>query len=190
MRLLSALALSAFVSLVACGGGSSKAEAPDAPDASVVADAGDAAADGDAGAPAPEGTALVATFNGETRPLTRAQFGTTARTDTLHVEAHEGGSAACPDEGSPTPDRTFVVSSVPRDAAAGSVVSEADGVTAGFFDFVGEQLQGKPVASATAVRVTIVSIEDATVRLEVEATFEQGTVRGRIDASLCASLSE
>jgi hypothetical protein len=141
-------------------------------------------------------TNVVADIGGVSRTLARAQFGTSKSDSgkpTLHVEAHEGGDPACPNENSPATDRTLVVSGVPE-GAPGETFTEADGVTAAFFDFKGDQLAGKPLTKATAVKVTLVTLDlpatPVSVELDVDATFPEGSVKGRIYALYCASMSD
>src|SRR5689334_19799232 len=121
-----ALLATAILALGACSSSSGGAPAPGS----------DASAD-DAGADAPgtcdgacRTTALVATFGSKTGTLDRAQLGVDHGDtgDTLHVEAHHGGDPACPTASSPTPDRTFVLSGVPRTASVGATLTESDGV--------------------------------------------------------------
>lgn len=149
--------------------------------------------------PGPSDTALEANINGVKRPLDRAQFGTEqddAGAERFYIEAHAGGDPACPDPdaGSGTsPERTLVLSGVPR-AAVGKTFTKADGVAAAYFDFVGDQLTGSPLTKATAVTATIVAVDAAQspkfVEVDVDATFAEGTVKGRIHAEYCASMSQ
>jgi hypothetical protein len=139
-------------------------------------------------------TNAVVTIEGVTRTLERAQFGLDAN-GTFHIEAHEGGDPKCPDQTSPSPKRTLILTGV-KHAAPGTKESKADGVNASFLDFVGDQLpEGTPFTKATAITVEIVAIKGAAgaeteVELEVDATFAEGTVKGRVFAELCQSLSE
>lgn len=165
--------------------------------ASSPPDDGQDAGDGGAAPDAPvatKTTAITADIGGVSRSLTRAHFGILKNGDQrkFHVEAYEGGEG-CPEENSPSPKRTFIVSELPR-RDPGSVVSKADGITSGFLDFVGDQLVEKPTTVASAVGVTIVAIDEGEtpegVEIEVESTFAEGKVSGRIYATYCASMSD
>jgi hypothetical protein len=159
-------------------------------------DASDATADGSGASKSCEGacktTALEADFGGQKRPLDRAQFGTDTTDALLHVEAHAGGDPACPTQQSPTPDRTLVVTGVPR-RATGRTLTQADGVKGAFFDFKGD-LGLAPLVRSTAMSVTVVAEDAATppawVALDVVATFAEGTVKGHLYGAFCLSLSD
>lgn len=194
-----ALAWVTAVGLIAC---SPSTESPvSEPDASSVQpDAGAEPPDGGAdlldGAAPPADTAktsLEVEVNGVTRTLTRAQFGTdgAGAEQQLHVEAYQGGDPACPDEDAPTPNRTVVLAGVPGVAEPGDVFTEADDVAFALLDHTGDQLPAKPIASATAVKVTVVKIDVPTsVELEVEATLEGGgRAAGRLFATYCESMT-
>lgn len=179
-------------------GGASDAAAPDAADG-TRADGG-AGQDAEAtDATAPGKTALEAKINGVSRPLDRAQLGTErddAGAALLYVEAHSGGDPACPDPdggAAPSPERTLVLSGVPR-GAPGSSHTFSDGVRAAYFDFTGDQLSDAPLTKATAVTATIVAVDSAdppaSADIDIEATFPEGTVTGRVHATYCASLSQ
>lgn len=162
-------------------------------------DAGSADARATTDAPASTGdTSIDAKIGGVTKTLDRAQFGTEtddAGEPRAHVEAHLGGDAACPSTSpdaasSAQPQYTLVVSNVPRGAVGETFTKAADGVTGAYFDFVGDQLTGpKPFTQATAVKVTIVATSSTKFEFDVEATFPEGTVKGRIAADFCQSLS-
>ena len=185
--------------VLACSG---TEPAPSSPAAST--DAGATAPSGDAGAgeqdaaeaggaiPSPtKKTDLEATINAVTRTLDRAQYGTTTEgaSETLYLEAHEGGVAECPEK--ETPKRTLIVSGVPK-GAPGDTFTTGDGVGVSLFDFAGDQVTtAKPFTTAKAAKVTIVALEDgASAEIEVEATFDEGTVKGRLYATYCAAMSE
>lgn len=163
----------------------------------------DAGKDKDTGAPkdaAPTGltptrkTTAIANIENVQRTLERAQFGLDAD-GTFHIEAHEGGDPKCPDQTSPSPKRTLIITGV-KHAAAGTKESKADGVNGSFLDFAGDQLpDGTPFSKATAITVEIVAIKGAAgaeteVELELDATFAEGTIKGRVFAEFCQSLSE
>ncbi|AKV01260.1 hypothetical protein AKJ09_07923 [Labilithrix luteola] len=140
-------------------------------------------------------TSLEADIGGVKAPLDRGQYGTdgTGAAQTLHIEAYAGGDPACPKQGSPSPDRTFVLSGIPI-GAVGSKLTQADGVTAAYLDYKGDQLPSKPITNATAVEATLVEKDSATppawVAVDVKATFPEGTMQGHVFASYCQSLSQ
>jgi hypothetical protein len=152
-------------------------------------DAGAGEKDGSLPVP-PETTSVDVVIGGVSRTLERAQFGRSKDDagETLYIEAHEGGDPACPTESTPTPKRTVIVSNVPL-GAAGTVYTKADGIAVSFLDFTGDQLDGKPLSKATAATVTIVAIESMSVELDVDATFAEGTAKGRLYAEHCESLN-
>lgn len=157
----------------------------------VVTEAGGAAEDaGETADAAPaKQTSLAATINDVVRTLDRAQFGVTKADDTLYLEAHEGGVAECPEK--ETPKRTVIVRDVPK-GAPGTAFTKADGISVALLDFAGDQITAqKPSTTATAASVTIVDIvDDESVEIEVDATFPEGTVKGRIYATYCAAMNE
>lgn len=136
-------------------------------------------------------TKAEAKINDVSRTLDRAQFGVTkeAGGETLYIEAHEGGVAACPE--SETPKRTLIIDGVPK-GAPGDRFTKDDGIKVSFFDFEGAQITTpNPLITATAVTVTVVALDDkASVELEVDATFDQGTVKGRVYGAYCEAMSQ
>jgi hypothetical protein len=160
------------------------------------ATSGDSSTTGDSATPTGK-TSVDAEINGVTQTLTRAQFGTEnddAGKPRVHVEAHLGGAPECPSSdpdaaAGAQPQYTLVVSNIPKGNAGESFTKAGNGVTAAYFDFVGDQLDTKPLTQATAVKVTIVATSSATFELDVEATFPEGTAKGRISAEYCQSLS-
>lgn len=199
------LALASLFVVAACSssGGSS------GPGPSASNDAGTAAdGSGDASANASDAstfstcdgacatTALTATFDGKSEPLTRAQFGFVKADgggSRLHIEAHDGGSPACPTSASPTTDRTLVFEDVPIPEGA-TPISASDGVRAAFFDFKGTLLPQTPLAKATTIKlVPTAAISEggavAMVAFDVELTFPSGgTVKGHFFAEHCATM--
>jgi len=139
-------------------------------------------------------TSLVATFDGKSKTLTRAQYGTT-KTDAgktiIHLEAHEGGDPACPTQSSPTPDRTLVVENV-LDPADHSTQGTADGVRAALFDFEGSLLGGTDVlAKATSVKLELDGPAAPEFGMKVTMVFPQGgKLEGHLYATHCASMDE
>jgi len=199
----------AIAAFVACSDDKTSSSGPTADSGASSSSGGSSSGDdGDASgsdssstadAPAPTGeTDALATIGGISHTLERAQFGTEtddAGKPRAHVEAHLGGDPACP---SSDPDAaagaqaqyTLVVSNVPRGAVGETFTKAADGVTGAYFDFVGDQLTGpKPLTQATVVKVTIVATSPLKFEFDVEATFPEGTVKGRIAAEYCDSLS-
>lgn len=169
-------------------GGSSSGSSGD--DASTDSSTGDSST--------PTGkTSVDVEINAITHTLVRAQFGTEnddAGKPRAHVEAHLGGAPECPSSdpdaaAGAQPQYTLVVSNVPRGNAGDTFSKAGDGVTAAYFDFVGDQLDVKPLTQATAVKVTIVATSGTTFEFDVEATFPEGTAKGRIAAEYCQSLS-
>ncbi len=141
-------------------------------------------------------TALTATFNGVSQPLTRAQFGyvlTDGGADKLHIEAHFGGSPACPTMSSPQTDRTLVMEDVPEPSGT-TALTKADGITAALFDFKGDLLTMSTYATASTITLTpvtssFVSRDAAFVAFDVDLTFPQGgTLKGHLYATHCASM--
>jgi len=204
-------ATSVLVPIVACSddpttgpsvtpeGGADSTTPPAENDAATGADTNDPAKKDASLAPTGK-TAVTATLNGVSRNVVRAQFGKSvadAAKETFRIEAHDGGDPACPSQSSPTPKRTLLLAGVPR-GFPGTTFTKADGVSATFFDFADEQLEGAPLTKATAVTVTIVALDvpsappdgSAIVEIEVDATFAEGTVKGRVAATYCGSLSD
>lgn len=169
----------------------------DAGEATDVDASGDAAEPVDAGDAAPQKTTATATFGGKTISFDRAQFGvvTDAAGSVVQIELHEGGEAACPTETSPTPLRTLILAGLKLPLAAGTR-TYADGARATLLDFKGDVLAGPEPARATAVTVSIESArvradafaEGDSVVLDLDATFPDGTVAGRVVAARCASM--
>lgn len=196
---LLAMGLSAALVSAACSkaAAESKDSANDAgevgDDDDVVGDDDDLTPDaGSSDAPKPtKKTTAVVDINGVKRTLERGQFGTTkdGADETLYVEAHEGGVEACPE--TETPKRTMIVSNVPL-GAVGDSFDEGDGVTVSFLDFTGDQITtDNPTTKATKAKVTLIAYgaEDS-VEIEVEATFDEGTAKGRVFATYCEAMSD
>lgn len=119
---------------------------------------------------------FVATFDGAAAAFDRAQFGIETGGETRHVEAFGGGDPACPSESSPTPQRTLVF------AGVGGATPKLS-----YFDFVGS---GAPLVKAKTLTITnVVKLADV-VAFDVDATFDNGTVKGHVAATLCDSLSD
>ncbi len=176
---------------------SSVAPSPDggAGEGNTNADGGGGADAASAAATGPltptKATNVETKINGVSRTLDRAQFGVTkeASGETLYLEAHEGGVPACPE--SETPKRTLIIDGVPK-GAPGDRFTKDDGIKVSFLDFEGAQITTpNPLISATAATVTIVALDDkASLELEVDATFDQGTVKGRVYGAYCAAMSQ
>jgi hypothetical protein len=194
-------AVGLFVSFacVACSSSETGATAPGAnadsgvqPETDAGVTSGDAAVKGDTCEDACKVVSMDVIVDAQTLPLQRAQFGTETVDGgaAYHVEAHAGGSPACPDQNSPTPDRTLVVTAIPQLAAGGSA-TYAEGVRAAFFDF--KTPNAAPILKASAVKVTVVAVDPAAkpawIALDVDATFPTGTAKGHLYATFCDSLS-
>lgn len=157
-------------------------------------DAGkDAARDGDSasgGLTPTRKTTAVVTVGAVKRTLERAQFGMNLD-GTFHIEAHEGGDPACPDQSSPTPKRTLIVHGV-KNAAPGTKQTKAQGLSVTLLDFANDQLPpGQLASKATAAVVEVVTIQGTTeVEVELDVTLAEGTVKGRVFAEHCPSLNE
>ncbi|MBN9160078.1 MAG: hypothetical protein BGO98_28265 [Myxococcales bacterium 68-20] len=184
-----------FGSLAGCSGESPTRGTPD--EAGRRADSGSSESEpgtadaGDAGLAPTKRTSLEVTIGDVARTLDLGEF-VSEKGDAgqvLYIEAHEGGDPGCPAYSSAT-KRTLIVSDLPI-GAPGDVFTKADGITVGLLDFEGDLLQGGgPVADATAVTITFVAIDGtSSVEIEVDATFDQGTAKGRIHATYCESLS-
>lgn len=143
-------------------------------------------------------TTLTVSYQGKSVALTRAQFGIPKSQGgkIFHVEAHDGGSSACPTQSSPSPDRTLVIEDVPafRDTTD---LGSNDGVRAAFFDFAGTLLPDTPLAKATNVvlhpvaRAQDPSGKLTAIALDVDMTFPQGmTLKGHLFAEHCDSMDE
>jgi len=139
-------------------------------------------------------TALAITWGSHQLTLNRAQLGLEPADGGpfLYVEAHLGGAPECPSNSSPTPDQTFILANVPS-GPAGSIYTMADGVRGTLFDFAGTLWPDVRPASAVAVQVTVVQrvlepAASAFVVLDVNATFDGGTLSGRLAAPHCDSL--
>ena len=177
------------------GSSSSSGGSSGAPDAGAVIeeDAGsdeDAASGRDGSGPTPtKKTSVEATLNQVVRTLDESQYGVTKADDTLFFEVNEGGVLECPEK--ETPKRKLIVRDVPQ-GAPGTKFTKADGIGVSLIDFTGDQITTpNPSTTASAVTVTIVNIVvDASVELEVDATFPEGTVKGRIYSTHCAGMDE
>lgn len=199
LPLVSFLVAGSLALVMACSDDDRSAGSSGAPDSGVDAGGGEKTND-DAGAdasdarvftpPAPTAeTSVEATINGVVRTLHRAQFGITKADGTLYIEAYEGGVPACPEE--ETPKRTLIVRDVPV-GRPGQQFTKSDGVFVTLLDFIGDQIDDlKPSTTATALTVTIVKIIDGeSVEIDVDATFPEGTVKGRIYATYCSAMNE
>ena len=194
----------ALASSAACSSTATPAES----DAAVPSDAGgadtstvptDAGARSDAdAAPACSGAcrtlSLDATYGAKKAGFQRAQFGWDKKGATVSgvtVEIHAGGAPECPKQSSPTPDRTLIVSSIPVGSES-RVLGTADGIAVTLLDFK-EALTTKPLDKATSVKLTVVALEGEppqNVAFDLEATFEEGTIKGHVFAEHCTSMDE
>ena len=176
------------------GSSSSSGGSSGTPDAGAVVeeDAGsdeDAAEAGGSGLTPTKKTSVDATLNQVVRTLDESQYGVTKADDTFFIETNEGGILECPEK--ETPKRKLIVRDVPR-GAPGTQFTKADGIGVSLIDFTGDQITTQnPSTTASAVTVTIVEIAaDASVELELDATFPEGTVKGRIYSVHCAGMDE
>jgi hypothetical protein len=136
--------------------------------------------------------------------LSEAAFGVSApeQTDSgrweLYVELWEGGLTGCPDETSATPSRTVILSGLARQAET-SPVTEADGLSLVLLDYDGDIVTGaSPISRASSVTVTTVSQDPCAdeactgalemLVLDLEGTFEEGSLSGRVEARHCESM--
>lgn len=195
----------ALAALIAACGSTPVSPSP-TDDASVdAAPARDAAADVPDGAPPPSDaapacdgdcrkTSLEAVYGQKTAGFTRAQHGWDKKNGVVsgvQIEAHFGGNAECPRQNSPTPDRTLIVSGIPV-GSAGRTLSLADGIAVTLLDFK-NALTDKPLDKSTAATVKVVAIEGEppeNVVLDLEATFDGGTIRGHVFAEHCTTMDE
>jgi hypothetical protein len=197
------LAIGALFSASACGSnghGGATAAAPTTDGSASTEDAGSDAPMSTTPATCDDAcrkTDLVVTFDGNSEKLTRAQFGFVVSdgggAQKLHIEAHDGGSPACPTESSPTTDRTLVLEDVPvRDPD--TEVTSSDGVRAAFFDFAGTLLPNTPLAKATKVTLRTRAVVDEAnvlrgIAFDVDIVFPQHmTLKGHLFAEHCASM--
>ena len=151
---------------------------------------------------------LEVEFGAQRVPIERAVFGLTAPEASesgqweLHIEALHGGFEGCPNQGSPTPERTLIVSGLAL-PELGVDQTWDQGVRATLLDFQGDLVPDPPFfARATAVTASSVAADLCTecvgdvtrpdpegfVALDVQSTFEQGTVGGRLYALHCQSM--
>jgi hypothetical protein len=127
-------------------------------------------------------TNVAATFNA-TRTLDSAYYGITFDTNNLHVEAYRRASTGCPTMSSPTPDYTLVLGEVSPTQSMSNLA------TANILDFKGDLLGGPLGVAATQVKVDRTAGADGMfIALDVDLTFQAGTVVGHIFAAHCASL--
>lgn len=144
---------------------------------------------------------LAASFGGEPFPFERAVFGLTppdqaeSGTWELYIEALSGGFEGCPKEDSPTPKRSLILSGLTLPN------SDTPQQTSGtLFDYEGDLLSGDaPFLRASSVTLTPRAWDICTdcyntpspsgfLSLDVDATFEGGTVSGTLYATPCTSL--
>ena len=118
-----------------------------------------------------------------TRTLDSAYYGVTFDTNNLHVEAYRRASTGCPTMSSPTPDYTLVLGEVSPTQPMSNMA------TANILDFKGDLLGGPLGAAATQVKIDRTAGEAGMfIALDVNLTFQAGTVVGHIYATHCSSL--
>jgi len=150
---------------------------------------------------------LSATFNGEQSPLSRAVYGLSAASTTdsgqveVYIEAFEGGDEGCPTMSSPTPKRTLILSGLKVPLTEMTKTKE-DGLNAKLIDYEGGLLGGELFASPEQLKIKAVatnlcvecleksspSDEDGFISLDLELSFSQGALSGRLYAVHCDSL--
>lgn len=136
--------------------------------------------------------ALDGVYGPKTAKFERAQFGWDKKGPTvvgITTEIHAGGSPACPTQSSPTPDRTLVVSGITV-GSEGRTLTLADGIAVTLLDFK-EALTKKPLDKATQVKLTVIAMEGTppeNVAFDLEATFEEGTIKGHVFAQHCTTM--
>jgi hypothetical protein len=120
-----------------------------------------------------------------TRMLDKAFYGVN-NDGTLHVEAHRGGVATCPQMNSPTPDYSLIIGRV---AAMSAPMGSS---TANFLDYTGDMLPNNQIgAAATNVNLSNITYTAGTfVALDGEITFDAGMITGHLYAIYCTSLDE
>lgn len=163
-------------------------------DAGQNVDAGQSADAGpqDAGSPDAStpfddgGTRLLGVVGSRRGPFERAQHGVELDGG-LYVEAHFGGDPACPDMNSPTPSRTVIIAGL-QALTDGGVVTYADGLRVTLLDFNGT-LTTEPFVRSTTTRATLVEVQPGvSLQFTVEASFDGGSITGRVVAPHCGSL--
>lgn len=150
---------------------------------------------------------MSANINGKRAPVSRAVYGLSAASTTdsgqieVYIEGFEGGDEGCPTMNSPTPKRTLILSGL-KVPLTQTTKTKEDGLFAKLIDYEGELLGGELFASPEQIKVTAVatnlcveclgksspSDEDGFISLDVELTFPQGTLSGRLYAIHCDSL--
>lgn len=132
-------------------------------------------------------TDLEAAFGAAREPFDVAYFGFNGD-GSLHVEAFGGASEGCPQMDSPSPDRTLILGVLPVPTDRNELT-----LTASLLDFEGT-LTDAPFLSAQArirpASALLTPLEDAFVRVDLEADFEGGSVSGSLYATHCTSLDE
>lgn len=215
-RLVLLAATLTAASLAACDGDTSEPP-PTEPDASSDAstmDAGAEDASQDTGTSLPatcEGAcrehALSVDFGAQTGSIERAVYGLSApATSTsgaweIYIEAIHGGFSGCPAEDSPTPDWTLILSGLPFALDTTALTKADDGLSATFLDYDGRFLAAEPIARAAAVSAAPIAArldtaptqqganhDDGLIALDLDASFAQGAISGRLVATHCASL--
>ncbi|MFP4598079.1 MAG: hypothetical protein ACOC9J_01530 [Persicimonas sp.] len=198
--------------LVACDDANN--EQASSVDAGPDAGSPDAASDAAEGLPTTcEGfcreQSLSVDYGGTSATIERAVYGITAPdvSDSgeweIYIEALEGGFDGCPQQDSPTPDWSLILSGLPAALADTTLTRADDGLAATFLDYDGRFLGEEPFVRATDVSVTPVAAnidtelvidgvdhEDGVVALDVEASFDDGSITGHLVATHCASMDE
>jgi len=149
---------------------------------------------------------LVANFGGTMRSFDRAFFGLTSPQNSqsgkweVYVENGAGDDEACPSMKSPLPNYLLILASLPIQ----SEVSGSFSGTANLVDFEGALLPLAPREEATGNSITWVAFDpciacaegsepdrdDRMVALDIETSFENGSISGHSYATHCESLDD
>lgn len=138
--------------------------------------------------------------------ISRAVYGLSAASTTdsgeveVYIEAFEGGDKGCPTMSAATPKRTLILSGLKAPLTTTAKTKE-DGLFAKLIDYEGTLLEGELFASPEQIKVTAVatnlcieclemasSDDDGFVALDLELSFPQGAISGRLYAIHCDSL--
>lgn len=147
-------------------------------------------------------SAVIDFGNGQ-RIIERAFYGLTVSSgaSTIYVELSRGGGESCPTMSSPTPERLVLLHDVPIPVTT-TEVTETDGITAQYFDFVGDDLPTSVQTPGTSITVTPRAIDvcvdcfgepppsdaDGFFAFDVNVAFDGGTAAGSVYATHCDSL--
>lgn len=149
-------------------------------------------------------------FGGTTGRFDRAFYGLTAPSESasgeweLHLEAIGGGAPGCPDESSPTPSWTLILR-LPLFTSPEPLTEATPNTAVTLLDFDGRFITGaRPISRATRFTLTPAAADVCTtclgeappahpegfVAFDLDATFAEGAIRGRVFATHCDSFDE